>query len=122
MPADDAQASLERGLRLKRYGKIAMIAGGGLFVVGAIVGSRANGAAEETENAARTGGTFDPSVESRGKTYAAVGNTFIILGLLGAAAGGGLYLYGRHQEKAATLTVTPIASASSIGGSMRVTF
>jgi tetratricopeptide (TPR) repeat protein len=116
------EAARARGALLKKIGKYTLIGGGVFFLAGAIIGSRANGAANEVNDTAAMGGTFDPAVESRGKAYATAGNSLILVGVLAGGAGAGLYFYGRHKEKAATVTATPLASAGMLGGSLRVTF
>jgi tetratricopeptide (TPR) repeat protein len=113
--------NLERAQSTKKWGKITMIAGGGLFLLGAIVGAQALSAANEVNDTAKNGGIFDPAVEERGKNYAVAGNTLMVLGLLAGAGGAGLYFYGRNQEKKA-VSVTPMASATGMGGMLRVAF
>jgi hypothetical protein len=95
--------------------------GGGLFLVGLIEGGRAVGAANQINDAAKNGGQFDPSIESRGKSAQAVEVVCLTLGVLAGAAGGALYFYGRKEE-AAAVSVTPIASADSFGASLRVVY
>jgi tetratricopeptide (TPR) repeat protein len=116
---------LERAQWNKKWGKIAMITGGGLFLIGIAFGTAAKGAEAEVNDAAKNGGTFDKTLqdtESRGKAFATTANIFLIPGLLVAAGGAGLYFFGRNQEKKANLSVTPVASAGQMGAMMRVTF
>jgi tetratricopeptide (TPR) repeat protein len=117
--APPPSGDLQHAHPAKKWGKIVMIGGGGLFVLGAIIGAQANSAANKVNDAAKAGQAFDPQVEEDGKRYATIGNTFIVLGLLAGAAGAGLYFYGRSKEK---VTVAPVASASGAGAMLRVTF
>jgi tetratricopeptide (TPR) repeat protein len=109
--------------RALRIAGIAGMATGGLFVIiGAIEGGRAVGAANEINDAGKNGGTFDPSVEKRGKSAVAAEKGFIVTGLLVGAAGGVLYYLGYRQFQEASVAVTPMASSNTAGASLRVTF
>lgn len=123
--APPPSVDLERAHSTKKWGKITMATGGGLFLVGVILGTQALSAANEVNDAAKAGRAFDQNLqdtESRGKAFATAANTFIVLGLLAGAGGAGLYFYGRNQEKKAAAFVTPVASASGAGAMLRVTF
>jgi LPXTG-motif cell wall-anchored protein len=124
--AQGPSPELERAQSSKKWGKIAMITGGGLFLVGVAFGTAAQGAANQVNDAAKNGGTFDKTLqdtESRGKAFATTANWFLALGLLAGAGGAGLYFYGRNQEKKANaVTLTPVASAGQAGAMLRVTF
>jgi tetratricopeptide (TPR) repeat protein len=110
------------GRTLRIAGVVGMAAGGLFVVIGAIEGGRAVGAANEINDAGKNGGTFDPSVEKRGKDAVGAEKAFVISGLLVGAAGGVLYYLGYRQFHEANVAVTPMASASSAGASLRVTF
>jgi tetratricopeptide (TPR) repeat protein len=105
-----------------RGGEITVAAGAGLFVVGVACGSFARGAANQVNDAAAKGQAFDPSVESRGKSYQTAEAVLMTLGGLTAAAGAFLFFYGSHLEKQERIAVTPIATATGGGASLRVTF
>jgi tetratricopeptide (TPR) repeat protein len=108
--------------RMIRAGEITVAAGVGAFILGAAFGSFAKGAANEVNNAAKNGGTFDPSVEQRGKNYQTAEAVFMTLGALTAGTGAVLFFYGNHLAKQERMTVTPIATTSGGGASLRVTF
>jgi tetratricopeptide (TPR) repeat protein len=118
-PAPTVSDRVDRARRLKKYGVITAAIGGGLFLVGALFGNAAVGAANDIDDTAKKGGTYDPSVETRGKNDQAAEAGFMVVGVLAAAAGGALYLYGRNQEQVA---VTPVASASGLGANLTVRF
>jgi tetratricopeptide (TPR) repeat protein len=103
-------------------GKIAMGAGAGAFLLGAAFGSFAKGAANDVNSAAAKGQAFDPAVEKRGKNYQTAEAVFMTLGGLTAATGAVLYFYGSHLQKQERVAVTPIATATGGGASLRVTF
>lgn len=112
-----------QGRTLKKAGIITLAVSGGLFLIGAIEGGRAVGAANEVNAAAKAGGTFDPAVESRGKTAQSVEVACIAISLVGAAVGGTLIIVGHKKEQAAaSVGVTPVASADSFGALLRVTY
>jgi len=108
-----------RARRFKKYGLVTAAVGGALFLVGAIYGAAAVGAANDVNNTAKAGGTFDPSVEQRGKNDQSSETGFMVVGVLAAAAGGALYFYGRNQEQAA---VTAVASSNGVGATVTVRF
>ncbi len=116
-----APAPSGKGRVLKTAGLITMIGGGAFVIIGFIEGGRAVGAANQINDAAKNGGSFDPAVESRGKSAQAAEAALFTLGVLAAGTGAVLYFYGRKEEQAA-LSVMPVASANSLGASMRVTF
>jgi tetratricopeptide (TPR) repeat protein len=105
-----------------RAGEITAVAGVGAFIVGAAFGGFAVGAANDVNNAAKMGNAFDPAVEKRGKNDQAAEAVFMTLGGLAAATGAVLFFYGRHLEAQERVSVTPMASSSGGGGSLRVTF
>jgi tetratricopeptide (TPR) repeat protein len=93
--------------------------GGLLFLIGAIEGGRAVGAANEVNSTAKAGGTFDPAVEARGKSAQTAEAALLVLGALIGGAGAALYFYERGQER---IAVTPVASANQAGAALRLTF
>jgi len=104
-------------------GEITAAAGGVLFIVGAAYGAAAVGAANEVNNEAKNGQPFDPSVEKRGKSNQTAEAVLLTLGAVTGVAGGVLYFYGRHlANQEARASVTPIASATGAGLSLRVIF
>jgi tetratricopeptide (TPR) repeat protein len=105
-----------------RAGAIVAGVGAGLFVIGAIYGNAAVGAANDVNDTASRGGTFDPEVEKRGKNYQKAEAAFMTLGVLTAATGGVLFFYGRHAAAQERTTLTPVASSTGGGLSLRVTF
>jgi hypothetical protein len=105
-----------------RAGAIVAGVGAGLFVIGAIYGGAAVGAANDVNDTANKGGTFDPKVEERGKNYQKAEAAFMTLGVLTAATGGVLYFYGRHAAAQERASLTPVASSTGGGLSLRVTF
>ncbi|HVZ74553.1 MAG TPA: tetratricopeptide repeat protein [Polyangia bacterium] len=108
--------------RALRYTGIGAMSLGGLFVIiGAIEGGRATGAAKDVNDAAAMGGTFDPAVESRGKSAESAEKGFLWSGVLIGAAGGILYYLGHRQQESA-VQVTPVASSDGMGASVRGIF
>jgi tetratricopeptide (TPR) repeat protein len=105
-----------------RAGEITVAAGAGAFLLGAAFGSFAKGAANDVNNAAKNGQAFDPAVEKRGKNYQTAEAVFMTLGGLTAATGAVLFFYGSHLQKQERMSVTPIATATGGGASLRVTF
>ncbi|HVX96261.1 MAG TPA: tetratricopeptide repeat protein [Polyangia bacterium] len=105
-----------------RAGAIVAGVGAGLFVIGAIYGGAAVGAANDVNDTANKGGTFDPKVEQRGKNYQKAEAAFMTLGVLTAATGGVLFFYGRHAAAQERASLTPVASSTGGGLSLRVTF
>jgi tetratricopeptide (TPR) repeat protein len=117
------QATPDDHHRMILAGEITAAAGGLLFIVGAAYGAAAVGAANEVNNEAKNGQPFDPSIEKRGKSDQTAETVLLTLGAVTGVAGGVLYFYGRHlvtQEARASLT--PVASATGAGLSLRVTF
>jgi tetratricopeptide (TPR) repeat protein len=112
------------GRTLRKAGIVTLAISGGLFLIGAIEGGRAVGAANEVNAAAKNGQRFDPSVESRGKTAQNVEIACIAISLVGAAVGGTLMVVGHKKEQAAAaqVAVSPVASADSVGALLRVTY
>jgi tetratricopeptide (TPR) repeat protein len=121
-PPASAPPSTSVGHTLRIAGVVGMAAGGLFVIIGAIEGGRAVGAANEINDAGKNGGTFDPSVEKRGKDAVAAEKLFVVSGLLIGAAGGVLYYLGYRQFQEASVAVTPMASANGAGASLRVTF
>jgi tetratricopeptide (TPR) repeat protein len=104
---------------LKRVGLIGAAVGGGLFVIGAIEGLRAVQASNDINTLGKAHGTYDPSIQDRGKSAQAAEGVLLVLGALVAAGGGALYFYGRNQEQVA---VTAVASSNQLGASLSVRF
>ncbi len=117
-----APPSTSVGHTLRIAGIVGMATGGLFVILGAIEGGRAVGAANDVNNAGKSGGTFDPAVEARGKSALAAEKGFVFTGLLVGAAGGVLYYLGYRQYQEATVAVTPVASANTAGASLRVRF
>jgi tetratricopeptide (TPR) repeat protein len=115
-PASD---QVHHARTLKKIGWISAAAGGGLFLLGAIEGAQAVSAANQINNAGKAGGTYDPSVQDRGKSAQAAEAVLMVLGALVAAGGGALYFYGRNQEQVA---VTAVASSNQFGAALSVRF
>jgi tetratricopeptide (TPR) repeat protein len=103
-------------------GEITAIAGGALFLVGAAYGAAAVGAANQVNDQAKAGQAFDPSIQSKGKSDQKAEAVFMTLGVVGAAAGGVLFFYGRHMAAQERATVMPVATSTGGGLSLRVTF
>ncbi len=103
-------------------GEITGAVGVGLFIIGAAYGGAAVGAANQVNDAAKNGGTYDPSVEKRGKNDQAAEAGFMTVGVLAAATGAVLYFYGRHLASQEAAQITPMASSTGAGASLRVTF
>jgi tetratricopeptide (TPR) repeat protein len=104
-------------------GKITAAVGGALFIIGAAYGAAAVGAANDVNNEAKNGQAFDPSVEKRGKDSQKAEAVLLTLGALTGATGGILFFYGRHlAAQEAQASITPVASSSGGGVSLRVTF
>jgi tetratricopeptide (TPR) repeat protein len=105
-----------------RNGEIVAAAGVGAFIVGAAFGGFAVGAANQVNDAAKAGKQFDPSVEQRGKNDQTAEAVFMTLGGLAMATGAVLFFYGRHLEATEHVSMTPMASSTGGGASLRVTF
>jgi hypothetical protein len=105
-----------------RAGIITAAAGAGAIIVGAAFGGFAVGAANDINNAAKNGETYDPSIQKKGKTDQALEAVFITLGSLGVAAGAVLFFYGRHLDAQERVMVTPVATSTGGGAMLRVTF
>jgi tetratricopeptide (TPR) repeat protein len=105
-----------------RAGAITAGVGAGLFIIGAIYGGRAVGAANEVNDAASNNKKFDPQVEQRGKDAQKAEAVLMTLGVITAATGGALFFYGRHAAAQERVTLTPVASSTSGGLSLQGTF
>jgi tetratricopeptide (TPR) repeat protein len=104
-------------------GKVTAAVGGALFIIGAAYGAAAVGAGNDVNNEAKNGQAFDPSVEKRGKDAQKAEAALLTLGALTGVAGGILFFYGRHLvTQEAQASITPMASSSGGGVSLRVTF
>lgn len=115
-------ASFDDHHQMIRAGEITAAAGGVLFIIGAAYGAAAVGAANEVNNAAKNGGAFDPSLEKRGKDDQKAEAALLTVGALGIGAGAVLFFYGRHLAAQERATLTPMASSTGAGLSLRVTF
>ncbi len=111
--------------------RIAGIATGGvgaaLILVGLIQGARAVGAANDVEDAAKTGMPFDPEVERRGQSAENAQWWCLGLGLVAGAGGAALWYYGKRVTAAAETTtwrvsLAPVVAPSINGATLRITF
>ena len=118
--APSPEAVNPRAKRYERNGIGGVAAGGVLVLIGLAEGIRAAAASNEVKNTANAGQPFDPAVQKRGKDFQAAEAIFLALGVVVGGAGGALYLYGHRHEH--DVTVTPMASGTSAGGMLRVTF
>jgi tetratricopeptide (TPR) repeat protein len=118
----DAPRDPSVGRALRIAGIAGMATGGLCIIIGAIEGGRAVGAANDINNAGAMGGTFDPAVETRGKNAVAAEKGFLVTGFLVGGAGGILYYLGHRQQQESSVAVTPVASASAAGATLRVSF
>lgn len=101
--------------------------GAALIVAGAIEGARAKQASRDVENQI----TFDPSVESRGKSAEKAEWWLLGLGLVAGGGGAALYFYGRHLGNHAgsasggdgpRASLAPVLTPGGAGATVRVRF
>ena len=95
--------------------------GGVSFVAAAIAGAVGANQAKKLKDASESRQTFDPAVETNGKTANAVA---VVSALVGLAAGGvGGYLWWRDRKAArASMTFVPTVAPAYAGASARVSF
>jgi tetratricopeptide (TPR) repeat protein len=101
------------------YGLLGL--GGASFVAAALAGMVGASKAKKLQDASENRDTFDPAVETNGKTANAVA---VVSGLVGLAAGGvGGYLWWRDRKAArASVTLVPAVAPAYAGASALVSF
>src|SRR5262249_51013195 len=109
-----------RSQRYMRIGVGGMIAGGVLLLVGLAEGTARAGASNDLANAAKRGEVYNPDIEKRGKNAQTAEAIFLTLGVVVGGGSAALYYYGRKLGH--EVMVTPVASSTSAGAMLRVTF
>jgi tetratricopeptide (TPR) repeat protein len=102
-------------------------AGAALILIGLIQGARAAGAANDVEDAAKSGLPFDPEVERRGQSAENAQWWCLGLGLVAGAGGAALWYYGKRVTASAETTtwrvsLAPVVAPSINGATLRITF
>ena len=109
----DTPAPKPEGGRWRTTGFVLAGVGGALFVTSVITGSLANKAAKDVEK----GPTFDPDVESRGKSLNTVAIVTGVLGVLSGVTGGVLlWMNGSSSGNAETASTSRLALSPVVGG------
>jgi tetratricopeptide (TPR) repeat protein len=105
--------------RSKTIAGIALIAGGAAILVsGIVLSALVPGINSDLKNAASNGGTYDPSLQSRAKTFQVVGPVLDGVGGLAAVAGGVLLYLGHRDKTRAHASVTPMVGAGLAGAAV----
>lgn len=114
-----AEPPAQTGRRWLTYSLLGL--GGASFVAAALAGAVGASQAKKLRDASDNRQTFDPAVESSGKTANAVA---VVSALIGVAAGGvGGYLWWRdHNAARASITFVPTAAPAYAGAAARVSF
>jgi tetratricopeptide (TPR) repeat protein len=105
-------------------GIVLVSVGAAALVTAGITGHLAAGKGDDLTAASKNGGTFDPSLESSGKSLNTIAIVSGIAGGVMAAVGTVLIVASRKggPEAAPTTTVTPIVGMGTVGASAAVRF
>jgi drug/metabolite transporter (DMT)-like permease len=126
-PNTTSPGALDPGRKFRIAGMATGGAGAALILIGLIQGARAVGAANDVEDAAKTGMPFDPEVERRGQSAENAQWWCLGLGLVAGAGGAALWYYGKRVTAAAETTtwrvsLAPVVAPSINGATLRITF
>jgi tetratricopeptide (TPR) repeat protein len=109
--------------RTKTIAGIALVAGGAaILVTGIVLSALVPGINSDLQRAANNGGTYDPSLQSRAKTYQIVGPVLDGVGGLAAVAGGVLMYLGHRDKASAHASVTPMVGPGLAGAAVQGSF
>lgn len=117
-------SSKEQGNPRRVAGIVLVSVGAAALVAAGITGHLAAGKGDDLTAASKNGGTFDPSLESSGKTF----NTIAIVSAVGggvmAAVGTVLLVASRKgaQEPSRAPSVTPMVGFGTVGASAALSF
>ena len=126
-PNTTSPGALDPGRKFRIAGMATGGAGAALILIGLIQGARAVGAANDVEDAAKSGLPFDPEVERRGQSAENAQWWCLGLGLVAGAGGAALWYYGKRVTAAAETTtwrvsLAPVVAPSINGATLRITF
>jgi hypothetical protein len=118
-PAEGVNGMRVAGIVITSVGAAALITSG---ITGYLAGKKG----DDLTNASKNGGTFDPSVESTGKTLNTVAIATVISGGALAVVGTVLLIASRREPSdhaaAQPMALAPVVGAGTVGASAAFTF